>query len=482
MVKSINARLWLWILIIGLCSQTSAQQDYQAWLKQEQQKFADFKDVRDKAFCEYLQNEWRKMQVLQGILIDQTPKPIELPVAQPTTPVQLDTVPPLQLPPPPLPLPVESENLPPSPVLTGRPISFTFFGCSLLVTVDPSFDQMPGDVKPESGEIAAFWQQCSKMEYEPLLKQLSNFREKLALNDWGFYWLVQHFAQNLSPKTSNKCTLLVWFLLSKSGYDVRVGYDTGNIYLLLTTSVTLYNHSYFVLNEKKYFLCKETNQDKTVGSIYTYDSTYPGAEKPVDLRFQRTPQFTSTSREIHLRATVGDSTLSVLVHINPSLIEFYRNYPQSDLSVYFTSPLSPEILTELAQALRPRLSRSTENEALNLLLHFVQLAFAYQTDLQQFGREKPLFAEETLFYPASDCEDRSVLYAHLVHDLLGLEVVGLDYPGHVATAVRMQSQVPGDYVVIQGEKYLICDPTYMNARVGQSMPRYQHVQPGLVRL
>ena len=44
--------------------------------------------------------------------------------------------------------------------------------------------------------------------------------------------------------------------------------------------------------------------------------------------------------------------------------------------------------------------------------------------------------DEPLFYPYSDCEDHSVLFAYLVRELPGLEVIGLDYPGHVATAVR----------------------------------------------
>ena len=80
-------------------------------------------------------------------------------------------------------------------------------------------------------------------------------------------------------------------------------------------------------------------------------------------------------------------------------------------------------------------------DAVNVLLRFVQTGFSYLTDSEQFGREKFMFPEETLSYPYSDCEDRSFLFAYLVSSLLGLDVIGLDYPGHVATAVKFSSPV-----------------------------------------
>ncbi|MBN1542857.1 hypothetical protein JW992_11980, partial [candidate division KSB1 bacterium] len=118
----------------------------------------------------------------------------------------------------------------------------------------------------------------------------------------------------------------------------------------------------------------------------------------------------------------------------------------------------------------------------NLLLRLVQTGFDYQTDDQQFGREKFFFPEEILHYPYSDCEDRSVFFSWLVHNLLSLDVIGLDYPGHVATAVRFDDPPPGDTVVHRGAKYTICDPTYINAEAGASMPQLKNVNPRAVDL
>ena len=98
----------------------------------------------------------------------------------------------------------------------------------------------------------------------------------------------------------------------------------------------------------------------------------------------------------------------------------------------------------------------------------------------QFDREKFLFPEETIFYPYSDCEDRSIIFAFLVTRLLGLEVVGLDYPGHIATAVLFTGDVDGDSVVYKNKKHIICDPTYINANYGECMPQFKNVSPEII--
>ena len=125
------------------------------------------------------------------------------------------------------------------------------------------------------------------------------------------------------------------------------------------------------------------------------------------------------------------------------------------------------------ESFRPKLAGKDEIEAAGLLLNFVQTAFEYKTDGDQFGYEKPFFVDELFYYPYSDCEDRAVLYACLVRELLGLEVVLLDYPRHIATAVCFGRPVEGDYVELNGKRYVVCDPTYINASIGQSMPMYK---------
>ena len=114
-------------------------------------------------------------------------------------------------------------------------------------------------------------------------------------------------------------------------------------------------------------------------------------------------------------------------------------------------------------------------EAADILLSFVQTAFAYRLDEEVWGYDRAFFAEETLFYPYADCEDRSILFSRLVRDLLGLDVVLVYYPGHLATAVKFPIEIPGDFLELDSGRYLVCDPTYIGASIGMTMPTVEGV-------
>ena len=94
-------------------------------------------------------------------------------------------------------------------------------------------------------------------------------------------------------------------------------------------------------------------------------------------------------------------------------------------------------------------------------------------DEKVWGHDRPFFAEESLYYPYADCEDRAVLFSQLVRDLLDLDVI-LVYnanPGHLYTAVAFNEDVPGDYIMVDNRKFMVCDPTYYGAGVGKTMRR-----------
>jgi hypothetical protein len=109
-------------------------------------------------------------------------------------------------------------------------------------------------------------------------------------------------------------------------------------------------------------------------------------------------------------------------------------------------------------------------EAINFLLRLTQNGFEYKTDGENFGREKVMFFEETLHYRYSDCEDRAIFFATLVRELLDLDLVFIKYPNHLATAIRLNSDIGGESVIYNNQRYYIADPTYSNANIGQAMP------------
>jgi hypothetical protein len=139
-------------------------------------------------------------------------------------------------------------------------------------------------------------------------------------------------------------------------------------------------------------------------------------------------------------------------------------------AIYANTPLDPSIKATLYLALAKVMNGKSYPEAADILLDFVQSAFVYEYDDKVWGGDRAFFAEESLFYPYCDCEDRSILYSRLVRDLLGLDVILVYYPGHLATAVKFEEDIKGDYIQLGSDRYLVCDPTYIGAYIGQTMP------------
>lgn len=200
----------------------------------------------------------------------------------------------------------------------------------------------------------------------------------------------------------------------------------------------------------------------------------------VSLSIDAAPEFNMVEYAEAISPKSGSVKVETVV--NKNLIEFYKSYPQCDVSVYYHTPMSEELKATLYPPLKEAIKGKSQREAANILIEFVQTGFEYQTDGAQFGYEKPFFLDENFFYPACDCEDRAILYSTLVKDLLGLDAILLDYPNHIASAVRFTEEIPGDYVVLDdGAKYLICDPTYIGASIGMCMEQFKEVSPQIIR-
>ena len=271
-------------------------------------------------------------------------------------------------------------------------------------------------------------------------------------------------------------------MLTKSGYESKVGFSGDNVYLLLPCKNTMYGVSYIVIDDKRFYTVSFDKKEMLTISINTYDGKYPNADDLIDLSMIESPKVKTTLIEKELKFKYDGVEYTIPVKYNQNTADYFKNYPQTNLEVYFQAPLSPEATYSLSIGLKPILEGKSESEAANVLLRFVQTAFQYKTDGDQFGEEKSLFSDETLFYPYSDCEDRSIIFSYLIRNLLKLDVLGLDYPGHISTAVKFNDEIPGDFVIFEEDKFLVCDPTYINANLGMTMPKFKEVEPKIIDL
>ena len=63
-----------------------------------------------------------------------------------------------------------------------------------------------------------------------------------------------------------------------------------------------------------------------------------------------------------------------------------------------------------------------------------------------------------------------------------MDVAMFCYKGHVACGVVFPEEVAGDSFTFEGRRYVMCDPTYIGAPIGATMPKYRDVEPQIVRL
>lgn len=155
------------------------------------------------------------------------------------------------------------------------------------------------------------------------------------------------------------------------------------------------------------------------------------------------------------------------------MIDLFKTYPQVDIEVYANATPSEEFCASVNRVIKPHIENLTPYKAVSYLLNYVQYNFKYATDDEQFGYEKPFFCEESYYYPKNDCEDRGVLFSFLVRYLLKMDVILIDYPGHIAAAVHFPTDVKGESVMYNGKRYVICDPTYIGASIGMEMSDFK---------
>ena len=478
--------------IVFLAAITLHAGSFEDFKRTQTESFKKYKDERDAAFNNYLKEQWKAYKEFAGQPLYEKPKPKIVPkttyveppslgpkiiieVKKPAEKFEQEVVgaPKKEV----VQKPVVEEKIPPVVIVKKvetpkKELTFGFYGSVLGFDIPSSIKTARFSPRSQEG-IAAFFDVMASSEHKVLIDEIQNVKKDLNLNDWGVYLLVNDISSNVFSN-QDEATLLSWFIFNKLGYAVRVGLADKHVVMLHYSKKVIYSTPNYTLNNKKYYALSFYNKSG-VGRLFTYNQDYPDATKAMDLAVKELPNFVDDKNAKSLKFKYQGSEYKVNFNYNKNIIDFMATYPQADYDTYFDAPIESQSYAQIATALKKYLDGKRASDAMNFVLSFVQHAFIYQTDPEQFGREKPMFAEETLYYDKSDCEDRAVLYAYLMKKLFNVNIVGIKYKDHMATAVQVPMQ--GDAVNIQNKRYVIADPTYINATIGQSMPQYKSVIP-----
>lgn len=461
--------------------QQQKRQEFQSYRAKKRQEFAEYRRKKNEEFAAFLGKPWQPIDQQKGIPVPKQPDPVEPTIAPKDgqaniKPIEVphgDIIPKVE-PRKEKPFDIPLPSAPSHPSVSN----ISLFNTPVYVSMDSKLQFKLNGVGEK--EISQMWKRLSSDDYTPMFEDCARLCQELRLNGWATWHLCKSVGEQLLGKGTNEAVMMQTYLMAELGYDaqmVRIGKD--RLVMICPADVELCQISYLQMNEKKYYVWAEIPHGTV---IYSYQKNFASATRVMDFSNATDILLNKETFGTHTFQSSLDDRPSVTVTVKKSLMDCYRDMPLiNDWSFYACQPMDSDIKQQIEHALKPIVAEKNEQEAANVLLHFVQTAFKYETDEEQYGREKTDFKEEPFYYPACDCEDRSILYSELIQNLLGLDVVLLHYPNHLCTAVKFNKQVNGDYVVIDGSRYVICDPTYIGASVGSCMPKYKSVKATIYR-
>ena len=457
-----------------------ALSQFNTYKKNVQTEFKAYRDKVNAEFEAFMRKSWDRMEgepakVRPSLEKDVTPSVVpdnqisNTPEGKRLTKVELAPAPKPQPVPEPI-VPIEEVKIPQQKWMT-----VTLYGTSCKVRCDPADKVILKGLDEES--VANMWDALGNVKYDNLLADCLNIRKDLALCDWAYIKLVETITGKIYGNSNTRESVVFQaYMLTQSGFDILIARSTDNsrLHMLQASDCDIFQHVYWTIAGRHYYLMDNSGAK----SLYIFTESFPGTN-PMRLLMTGENKFAAKSSTPRTLKSKRYSNLSVDVSVNTNLLAFYNDYPSSfekgdrytKWRAYAQVPLDKVTKDMLYPTLKSYVKGKSENEAVNIILNFVQTAFVYGYDDKIWGGDRAFFAEETIFYPYSDCEDRSILFSRLVRDIVGLDVVLLYYPGHLATAVKFNEDVKGDYLMIGGKKFIVCDPTYINARVGMTMPK-----------
>lgn len=474
-----------WIPIFTSSAQTDdfvAQ--YEAFRKQAKGEYEDFRAQCNAEYAKFLENAWKEYKVLPSI-----PRPKDGIVPPTIMPwqnkkkIQSKEIPIENVILPILPL---SQPKPVSPICEDAEVeeklfSFSYMGTACKVRVPKDLNVQMSSC--ENRVIAAVWKQLATNLMNNTIRDFLTLRLNMQLCDWAYLNLIDTFAKSYCGY-GNEAVLMAAFIYCQSGYKMRIGRQGKSLYLLYGSKHGIYEKSYVVIDGINYYPL-----DDKVEKMEICDFAFPH-EQSMSLYIENAQKFAfqpSTERKL---ISEQYNNMTIVSQVNLNLIQFYDTYPSSEVNgdfmtrweMYADTPIDENVRQKLYPDMKNKIEGLSDVQAVNQILNWVQTAFQYEYDDKVWGHDRAFFAEETLYYPYCDCEDRAILFTRLVRDLLDLKCILVYYPGHLASAVCFKQQVNGDYILLDGDVYTICDPTYIGAPVGIIMPEMDNRSAKVIKL
>ena len=440
--------------------------DFDEFRKSMRDDFGSFRKEIMEEYIEFVRNPWESFE---------DEDPIPAPVIEPIPPiVRPDVVPdviddtpprpidilPLPVGPAPQPKPVEPIDV--EPLEIEKYLSFTFFGTHAKVRLDAA-QRVELNVLSESG-VADALSMMSSPQFDAVISDCLEIRERLALSDWAYIKMLETISDKAYGGHTNSSVLFMAYIYMQSGYKMRMAIEGNRLYMLFASKHLIYDRPYYTVAGDRY-----CSLDEMPSRMRICQASFRG-ESPLSLQIVTDQKFGIDGTKERKISSKTHNGVDVAVSVNRNMLDFYSSYPTSMIgdnmltrwAMYATAPMSSYVKEQLYPVLKEHIKGVGLLEAANRLLGLVQTGLIYGYDDEIWGGDRAFFPEESLFYDYCDCEDRSILFTRLVTELLGLDVAIVYVPGHLLAAIRLPGDVKGEAIYVDGEKYILCEPTCTN--------------------
>ena len=323
--------------------------DFNNYKKQQQRDFKEYRDRVNAEFAEYMRRAWPQFDAQPAEPVPDRPEPPRPAVKDPNAGPSNDPIPfdnvipspdPVRPPQPVVPLPVPERPVQPS-------FAFEFYGTPCTVSLDAGHHFTLRNINENA--VADAWTRLSSDAYLTIVAECLAWRDRLRLCDWGYMRLVECMATAFfSDSERNEARLLQMYILTQSGYKVRIARTDDRLVLLLPSEDDIYEMPYLTVDGHRYYVADPTVRQQ---SFHVFDREFP-KEQFFSLQITTEPLLAIRPSEPRRFASERYPDISAIVKTNRNLIDFYDEYPRIGWDLYSRSSLSAWAKEQLYPVLR----------------------------------------------------------------------------------------------------------------------------------
>ena len=236
--------------------------DYETFKQHAQQEYNDFRKRANEEYAKFMEEAWKSYETMAAEKAPEKPKPPQPivdpdPTPQPVNPIRVPD--PIQT----TPLPVPDPNKPvvrPCPVEPIKPTplppvvtqTINMYGSSFPFHFEKNRTLRLDDVSEKS--VAKMWKELSDPSFDNIIAECLTQRDERNLCDWAYLKLAESVAENYCGKGTNEAKVMQMYLLTQSGYKMRIGYAENRLCLLIGSQEIIYGYKYYNLDGTKFYV------------------------------------------------------------------------------------------------------------------------------------------------------------------------------------------------------------------------------------